>query len=176
MLETKDIIYYVISTLGITVTGIFSYLIWKTTKKSNDISKKTIELSEQTLELTKAVMLTEEQKKKAIKNEYKRIILKNAKEVEKALVIEPFKFDPHRLVGIPNKCGLDGKQLGTYFNEKEVEMINTTWDKLNNYLDEYWPGIKEGQILYGDKYNEAIDKITYLIDTFHLLITNFERE
>lgn len=42
MPEYKDVIYYSIYSLGIIVTGIFSFLVWKATKKVRRLHKKVI--------------------------------------------------------------------------------------------------------------------------------------
>lgn len=170
MPEFKDIIYYSISFLGIVITGLFSFLVWKATKKSTQVAQESYNLSQ-------SIINSQKQLKHNVKNEFVRTILLRANDVLVSLEVQRKGLNTAIIAKIPKECGLSEVQLAEYFGLEEREIINKTWDILNNYLDKHWTD-KNGQFkgtFSGDELVNVIEAVTEPIEAFNFLINNLEK-
>ena len=128
MPEWKDIINYVIAIIGILTTGIFSYLVWKATEKSNEVAIASHKLSE-------AIINSQADLKSKARNEYIRTVLKNASIVKDALNAQSTSFVVDRMKEIQGNCGVTEEKLAEYFEKNETDKINEVWGLLGDYID-----------------------------------------
>ncbi len=70
MIETKDIVYYIIQSLGILVTGIFSYLVVRFTRQSATAAVESAKALRISVELTQKVMEMQQKKNRDIAQRY----------------------------------------------------------------------------------------------------------
>lgn len=74
MIETRDIVYYVIQSLGICVTGIFSYLIVRFTKQAASASVESAKAITASVELTRRLTKMQEEKDRDIALRYAALL------------------------------------------------------------------------------------------------------
>lgn len=169
MPECKDLIYYIISSIGILITAIFSYLVWTATNKSNELAQASYKLSE-------SIINSQKELKKDLKLEYARTLLKNAKLVKECLELQQDNLNINKIKDLPKSCGLNQEQIAEYFNEDERLTINNSWEDLDNYIEKYWKDVngryKVG--FTGCEAEEARNKTIEPLSKFVLLLQNLE--
>jgi hypothetical protein len=142
MIESKDVVYYIISSISILITGIFSLLVWIATKESANASKATAEMAAATLELNRLTIERQEQRESehrmAMRLQYITPILKTAKSIYNALVSTNGGEIDKALRKISFSHGISPEEIAKYFLIHEVEQINNAWDTFDNYLTLYF--------------------------------------
>lgn len=169
MPECKDIFYYSISVLGILITGLFSFFVWRATVKSTQLAQESYNLSQ-------SMINSQKQLKINIKNEYIHAIISRANVVLDSLTVQKEGLIPDKIKEIPKKCGLSEVELAEYFDIKEREIINDAWDILNKYLNKYWTernGKFKGSF-NRDELNEVILSIEKPIEIFNQLVNSLK--
>lgn len=170
MPECKDIINYIITSLGLLVTGIFSYLVWKATQQSTEVAKASYKLSE-------SIINSQLQLKAKIKEEYIRNVCKNINEVIEGLKSQKSALSAYKINNIPRSCGLTEEQIAEFFSDLERQAINNAWESLDNYIQDYWTDthgkIKESFI--GNEAEAARKYINKPLDVFNKLVELMEK-
>lgn len=168
MPECKDIIYYIISVIGIIVTGIFSYLVWKATKKSTQVAQESYNLSQ-------SIINSQAKLKANIRDQFISKVLSNANVVLEILTIQRSQLTL-RMERIPKSCGLSETELAEYFEQKEREIIYKAWEMLNGYIEKYIND-STGKIrksFYDEEADHATKATIPLIQTFTSLINSLD--
>lgn len=131
MIEDKDIVYYIISSIGIFITGIFSFLVWRATVANNKVAKSNYELS-------RSIIENKNETNRRIKDEFINLIISNTKKVKENLLIQQKELNFVYIKTIPKKCGLTELQFAEFFDAYEIEIIKKCWNELDEYLFKYW--------------------------------------
>ncbi len=125
----------IITFIGICVTGIFSYLLWRATKETNNLAKANYELAATVAEYQKS-------KEEGIKNRYRTQLWKKLQHLYYSLSCQTgVKFDFKALMEAHLNCknhGLSDEIIGQYFSEEERFLIDTVWAQFNDYIETHW--------------------------------------
>ncbi|MEH7346017.1 hypothetical protein V7122_19425, partial [Bacillus sp. JJ1532] len=131
----------IVSALGIIVTGIFSFLLWKATKLTNELTKANYELAS-------TVTKYQIEKENGVKSRYRSQVWKKVnfivftlrKQIEEGLdykdVIETYSYC--------KEIGLSDEIIGMYFDQEEKFIIDSTWALFNDYVETWWK--EDGEI------------------------------
>lgn len=165
MPECKDIINYIITFFGIVVTGIFSFLVWKATQKSNEIAKANYKLSE-------SIIKSQENLNKAVKIECLKTVLHTAIKIESVLTSHSKNLLTKKVIELPKNSGLTKEQTAEFLDSLVKDKINDAWNSLesyitNNLLDDF--GRMKGT-LYSDEVERIQKNTSVAIEKFHQLI------
>ena len=145
MPEFKDIIYYIISLLGILITGLFSFLVWRATKKSSEATIASYRLSESIINANKKIH-------ERLRKQYLLHLAKNVAEVMRILEIQKKSSNLVVIDQIPRNSGLNNKEVAEFLPDK-MEDVSKLWSLLNDYLNVYW--IRNGKFITGIDYGNA---------------------
>lgn len=154
----------IIVSIGIVVTGIFSFFVWQATSETAKVAKATLKLNED--------LAAKEEKREV---EFKRImrgqllpqILRDSEKAYNAVVgIDPMQVF-RNLKSAPEKLRIQAKDLASYFNEDEVKVITKAWETYSDYRRKYFKDVYPG-----NEINILIEKADPVIYDFnHLLNT-----
>ena len=138
MPELKDIIVYILTFTSITVSGIFSYLLYSVSKKAADASKLSAQLTEVTLELNKKIneleMKKEENLTKAMRELYLSRLKNQLYYIMSFLKIEDIKKIIKFANFVPISHGIPEDDLVRYFDRIEALKLDQSFELLREYL------------------------------------------
>lgn len=136
---------------GVIASSIFSLLLLRFTKHTTEATKESAKAAVESANVAKAsfeianqMRIAQEQNKKALRNEYKRIIYMNAKKVAKAvdsqIITENYSVntDAESVKRAPISLGVSEENLALYFTKEEIEIIHRVWETYNYWLENYW--------------------------------------
>lgn len=172
--EIKDWITYSLTFFGLFVTAYFSYAVLKATNKSADATEASTNLNKTMLEINlkmQEMQISEKERtNKAIRLQYKDIIIVTAKRILSAIDSRDYikiqtelnKYDKSQLL---HKISYE--ELARCFEENEIEIIRNAWVAFEEYYDQCYKQLPfHGQI---DKLESEviipIQVLQYLIDT-----------
>lgn len=130
-----------IQVIGIAVTGLFSYFVWKATQKQADATDETANLTAATLELTKQLAQRDEQKVSEIHSKIKKqltvIIIADTEEAYKKITGLSREEIFNKLSQGTGKLRVGIKDIAEYFTTEEYDAIMDGWNSYNEYLRKY---------------------------------------
>ncbi|MDN5389867.1 MULTISPECIES: hypothetical protein [Bacillus] len=126
--------------LGIFTTGVFSFLVWKATVKSNKLSKENFEFAKEIKQIEKTIQDNREWKYRRI---YAHWIDTRINKMITALLKQIYEYDPDYIKDVPREIGLSNDTLAKYFTISEVTDILYVFELYNDYLKEHWLKTKE---------------------------------
>lgn len=171
MIEDKDIIYYIISSIGILVTGIFSFLVWKATVASNKVANSNYELS-------RSIIDNKNETNRRIKDEYIDLVISNTQKIKENLLIQQKGLNFLYIQNIPKKCGLTELQLAEFFDAYEAEIIKKCWNELEEYLFVHWKD-NHGEFkssFIGDEASKAKEGTKKVISKCNVILEYYNME
>ncbi len=162
--EQKDLINYIISSIGILVTAIFSYLVWRATVKSTEVSQRSYEL-------TQAILKDQAKIDNATKEEFKETLLNVVGVVKKILINTKDNNGYVSMSRIPREHGLSENTVAKYFDKSERDCIKKSWDKLDDYMNQHFTEIDGNHktTFRGNELDIAKQSLVEVILEFELL-------
>lgn len=130
-----DLTSNIIASIGVLVTGTFSFFVWKATNATAKVANATLELS-------KELALKEEERKAEHKRIMRRqllpIVSKESKAAYDAVVdIEPMNI-LRNLRNAPVNLSINKTELAEYFSIDEVAAIIKAWETYESYRSKYY--------------------------------------
>lgn len=135
MPEFKDWIYYGIYLVGIIVTGIFSYVIWKVTKEGALATKDTADLAKATNDLNKQIF---EKDHHSMRVQIKDQLLKVIKPIQDALISTDGPEIDKCLKQLQLSNPISAYHIAKHFNETDANQINWSWAVFEDYKSNYY--------------------------------------
>ncbi|AOS69300.1 hypothetical protein CJZ71_07290 [Bacillus subtilis] len=148
---------------GIIVTGIFSFLVWQATIKSNKLSKENFEFVKEIRKIEKDI---HNEKELRFRRTYCHWADKRINSMLMALV---YQFGDGRekeelIKEIPREVGLSNETMAKYFTIHEQVTIQQIYEAYNNFLKKHW--LMDNSNFYtggvGD-YKEAAESLFELV-------------
>ncbi|CAN2250270.1 hypothetical protein STZ1_20322 [Bacillus subtilis] len=144
-----------IQLIGIFTTGVFSFLVWKATVKSNELSKESFQLTN-TIQRHERALYEEKEWR------YRRIYIHwvdfRIGKMMEAVTKQINGYDPASIMQIPRDVGLSNDTLAKYFTISEVADILHIYDYFNDYLKEHWL-THDGEYRVGHLNNTEYEKL-----------------
>lgn len=148
---------------GVFVTGLFSFLVWRATLKTVEVSKAMFELNQR-------VTLIEEKREKEYRNNMRMqwiySILADSEIVYNSLAREsPIKLHRAMLKIKDVDLKINMNDLAAFFDDSEVKLINSTWDFYRKYKSDYFK-----EVYPGNEIDILFEKAPRVSEKFYLLI------
>lgn len=157
-----------ITLLGVIITGLFSFLVWKATKETADVAKATYKLSEK-------LALNEENRSNKYRNIMRRQLVPHIlKESEKVYNAVADTDASNLYLKLRNNTietlNISMTDLAEYFSEEEVKLITKAWETYENYRSKYY---RNGY--NGNGMNILLEKNEPVIMDFYYLIEELKK-
>ncbi|MBC9025745.1 MULTISPECIES: hypothetical protein [Bacillus] len=124
-----------IQLIGIFTTGVFSFLVWKATVKSNELSKENVELTNIIKRHERALY---EEKEWRYRRTYAHWVDSRIGKMIDAVAKQINGYSPVSIKEIPREVGLSNDTLAAYFTTSEVADILSIYEHFNDYLKDHW--------------------------------------
>lgn len=124
----------VVSTVGIFVTGVFSWLLWRATQQTNKLAMESLKLS-------KIITQQNELKEERIRYQHRLDIVRKFGEMQSLLIeIDKCNRDHEELELIHsfegkfgNGLGINSTEIGLYFSDTEGFLLKKFWEDFLDY-------------------------------------------
>ncbi|MGS2797957.1 hypothetical protein [Bacillus velezensis] len=133
-----------IQLIGIFTTGVFSFLVWKATVKSNELSKENVELTNTIKRHERALY---EEKEWRYRRTYAHWVDSRIGKMIDAVGKQINGYSPVSIKEIPREVGLSNDTLAAYFTISEVADILHIYEYFNDYLKDHWLKQYDGEYL-----------------------------
>lgn len=131
-----------IQIIGIIVTGIFSFLVWKATQKQAEATIETAKLTSATLELSKRLAekaeIQNKEFKEKIRRQLKVKILTVFDSVFNALNALSREQIHRQVTSAIKDLDVDDKEIASNFTKDEFDAITDAWNSYKEYLRKYF--------------------------------------
>jgi hypothetical protein len=131
-----------ITTVGVIVTGFFTWLVWRATKETANATQAAADTAKATLKLNEDLAKKEELREKQF-NDLMKIqltpkILRESEDALNAIVDTESLNILMKLKEAPNELSIDKKEIVKYFSSKEVETITKAWELYEAFRKKYY--------------------------------------
>ncbi|WMX58066.1 hypothetical protein [Peribacillus sp. R9-11] len=117
----------IVNLLGIVITGVFSWLLWKATHATNNLARLSYELSEKIAD----------EKRNEEKNIRDRNRIEMWKKVHSLSHTLEKESNFEELLTEPKTHGFEDELLAKYFNEEEQFLIDSVWATFEGHINQF---------------------------------------
>jgi hypothetical protein len=159
----KDYFYYLINSIGIFVTLIFSLLIWRATRQA---TKATV----QATELSKEIFKYQQKQEEIMKSQYRQLVSKQVSEILETLNKLIINIDTTTMSKLPESFKVEADVAGRYFDAEEQKMLIDLQSSYRSFKQMYF---RNGAPSYTIDQNLR-DNLKYESDEFSELLVKLE--
>lgn len=124
---------------GVIATSVFSFMLWKVTKRSTEAAEKSAEAAKAATELALNSAKDNEIKTKAMRLQCLRILKEQAWDIISELSdLEIHKGRSSTYFNKKMAPDITPIDIASFFNDEDAKIINTAWDNLITHLFNYW--------------------------------------
>ncbi|WP_277376186.1 hypothetical protein [Paenibacillus polymyxa] len=141
MFVTIEVVGAVIAGVGVVVSGVFSYLLYKVSKDS----------AKATIDNIKWIKDTEER----YKNQHRIQMIRKLNYIYRAVNGQKHSFNKYTIKNAKADCNPITDELSRYYTVKEAKEIQDIWDLFVAYYGEFWFDFETEEIIQPDENNKS---------------------
>ncbi|WP_025848716.1 hypothetical protein [Paenibacillus ehimensis] len=129
----------IVAFLGVILTGIFSFLLWRATIRSTRAAESSAEAARAATRLAESAERERKEKASAIRAQLILDILNKADVMRKFIVShQRGETNVETMKSIPRTHSIPAFHLAEYFTNEERQFINDAWESYDKYIKDFW--------------------------------------
>ncbi|MEF3312343.1 hypothetical protein PV433_26000 [Paenibacillus sp. GYB004] len=165
----------VVAFIGIILTAIFSFLLWRATLRSTMAAESSAEAARAATRLAEITERERKEKIAIVREQLRNDIRSKAVEMRYFIVAHQRGFTTtETMKSIPRSHAIPVFYLAEYFTDEERQRINDAWDSYDKYIKDFWTSdnLEVGHWNQSKDENQKNAVLFSLQDKFLFLINN----